>query len=109
MITYPRIELIPIPKDINPQYVGKYITAKAHEFLQEVMGQIVPRTITISAVSAEVFILRYETQSSYSLPKTLDIKRYNTEQSKPVESNEISPRFEAGLNHPLAYKTTRKS
>lgn len=98
--TWPRVETIVVPNSIRTEHIGKYVSAKAHTILADIgLGAIVPRSARLSPLGNHVYLLSFDAQTSYSLPKTLDLE--GPDSTEPGDVEEVSEMAEGAEDRPF--------
>lgn len=90
---YPRIETISVPDHVPAVNIGKVVSAEVVKILDGVgKSSINLRSIYLRPVSERLYVLGYDTNQPYSLPKDLDLGTPNTTEPGTVEQTRVAVR-----------------
>lgn len=71
---YPRIITIPVPANVKPEFIGEYVSEKAHKALIEAgFSAVIPHSSRIVTINERLYALEFKTRNQVSIPATVDI------------------------------------
>lgn len=90
---YPRIETISVPEAVPAVNIGKVVSAEVVKILDGIgKSSINLRSIYLRPISERLYVLGYDTNQPYSLPKDLDLGTSNPTEPGVVEQPRMAVR-----------------
>ena len=95
---YPRIETIVVPADVRLEYIGKYVSEKAVNILEEVGRAVLnAKSVALRPISERLYILSFETNVPYnSAQEGLQLRTPNTPELPVVAEVRVAPQYKKG-------------
>jgi hypothetical protein len=95
---YPRVETIEVPDNVRAEYIGKYVNAEVVKLLDGIgKSSINFKSIALRPLSRNFYVLSFDSNQPYALPKELDIRKPDQAQPGIVEAARLATGNKAGL------------
>ena len=96
---YPRMATIVVPDNIRREHIGEFVSHRARQILDDLgASRVTGKSVGLETVSERLYILRYQSNAVFTLPKDLVDEGLDTRKSPVVEAS-VTPAPEDGPSY----------